>query len=125
VQALAEDVQALKSDMAAIKSRITELQATVAELSAQAVRNEHALMLAQVPYKLDDIVAKYVFEDYLHIPLFEISRVRTETQRPLPKPEPELSSVPELPEPAGTPEPKYGQMQRVCHHFRLRCVLFT
>jgi hypothetical protein len=72
LHALTEDVTALKSDIAAITSRITEVQSTVAKLSAQPVRNEQALMLAQVPYKLDDIVARYVFEDHLHTTLFEI-----------------------------------------------------
>jgi hypothetical protein len=50
-------------------------------------------------------------------------RVRAETQRPLPKPEPELSSVPELPEPAGTAGTqgaKHGQMHRIWHRFRPR-----
>jgi hypothetical protein len=48
LQALAEDVQALESNMAAVNSRLTEVQAKVAKLTAQAVRNEQALMLAQV-----------------------------------------------------------------------------
>jgi hypothetical protein len=52
-----------------------------------------------------------------------LNRVRAETQRPLPKPEPELSSVPELPEPAGTAGTqgaKHGQMHRIWHRFRPR-----
>jgi hypothetical protein len=54
-------------------------------------------------------------------------RVRAETQRPLPKPEPEPSSVPELPEPAGTAGTqgaKHGQMHRIWHRFCPRYASF-